>query len=192
MNPGYRYPKYALPPGTPARPAELEVIEGMPVKSTLTAPEDRSKVRSGPMTIRGFAWAGENAIERVEVSTRRRGALAERAAFAAEAAVRLAAVHTELDAQAAGLLHDHVARDGYGGQRAADRAAVESLGLPVEWHRPGRRHGGESMMRTVTLVVACGARGLGGRPGHASSRGRRKSSARACRATACASFIRNA
>jgi DMSO/TMAO reductase YedYZ molybdopterin-dependent catalytic subunit len=69
MNPGYRFPKYALPPGTPARPAELEVIEGMPVKSTLTSPEDQSKLTLGPTVIRGFAWAGENAIERVEVST---------------------------------------------------------------------------------------------------------------------------
>ncbi|MEO8595132.1 MAG: sulfite oxidase [Candidatus Solibacter sp.] len=69
MNPGYRYPKYALPPGTPARPAELDVIEGMLVKSTLTFPEDQSKAPLGAMTIRGFAWAGENAIERVEVST---------------------------------------------------------------------------------------------------------------------------
>jgi len=69
MNPGYRYPKYSLPPGTPARPAELEVIEGMPVKSCITAPEDQEKIVPGPVTIRGFAWAGENAIERVEVST---------------------------------------------------------------------------------------------------------------------------
>src|SRR5215472_19100041 len=43
MNPGYRYPKYARPPGSPAVAAELEVIEGMPVKSSLTAPEDGSK-----------------------------------------------------------------------------------------------------------------------------------------------------
>jgi sulfite oxidase len=69
MNPGYRYPKYALPPGTPAKPDELEVIEGMPVKSSITAPADQSKVAMGAMTIRGFAWAGENAIERVEIST---------------------------------------------------------------------------------------------------------------------------
>jgi len=69
MNPAYRFPKYALPPGTPARPAELEVIEGMPVKSCITAPEDQSKAPLGAMTIRGFAWAGENSIERVEVST---------------------------------------------------------------------------------------------------------------------------
>jgi DMSO/TMAO reductase YedYZ molybdopterin-dependent catalytic subunit len=69
MNPGYRYPKYALPPGTPAKPAELEVIEAMPVKSCITAPEEQEKIAPGPLTIRGFAWAGENAIERVEVST---------------------------------------------------------------------------------------------------------------------------
>jgi DMSO/TMAO reductase YedYZ molybdopterin-dependent catalytic subunit len=69
MNPGYRYPKFPVPPGTPAKPDELEVIESMPVKSTLTAPEDGAKLSFGPVTIRGFAWAGENAIERVEVST---------------------------------------------------------------------------------------------------------------------------
>jgi sulfite oxidase len=69
MNPGYRYPKYALEPGSAPKPAELEVIEGMPVKSTITAPEDRAKVPLGPVTIRGFAWAGENAIDRVDVST---------------------------------------------------------------------------------------------------------------------------
>jgi DMSO/TMAO reductase YedYZ molybdopterin-dependent catalytic subunit len=69
MNPGYRYPKFNLPPGSPAKPAELEVIEGMPVKSCITAPEDGAKATLGAMTIRGFAWAGEQAIERVEVST---------------------------------------------------------------------------------------------------------------------------
>ena len=69
MNPGYRYPRYALPPGTPARPAELDVIEGMPVKSTITSPEDQGKAGMGALAIRGFAWAGEEAIERVEVST---------------------------------------------------------------------------------------------------------------------------
>jgi len=69
MNPGYRFPRYAVQPGTPAKPDELDVIEGMPVKSTLTAPEDGAHVPFGPVAIRGFAWAGENAIERVDVST---------------------------------------------------------------------------------------------------------------------------
>jgi hypothetical protein len=47
----------------------MEMIEGMPVKSTITAPEDQAKVAAGTVTIRGFAWAGEEAIERVDVST---------------------------------------------------------------------------------------------------------------------------
>lgn len=69
MNPGYRYPKYALAPGSAPKPAELEVIEGMPVKSTITAPEDQSKLPFGPVVARGFAWAGEHAVDRVDVST---------------------------------------------------------------------------------------------------------------------------
>jgi DMSO/TMAO reductase YedYZ molybdopterin-dependent catalytic subunit len=69
MNPAYRYPKYSLPPGSHPKPAELEVIEAMPVKSCITRPQDQSKFPLGPLTIRGFAWAGEQSIERVEVST---------------------------------------------------------------------------------------------------------------------------
>ncbi len=59
MNPAYRIPKYALPPGATPVPSELEVIEGMPVKSTITHPADQAKLNLGPLTIRGFAWAGE-------------------------------------------------------------------------------------------------------------------------------------
>jgi sulfite oxidase len=69
MNPAYRFPKYALPPGTPAKPAELEVIEGMPVKSCITSPEDKATLPRGAATIRGFAWAGEEAVEKLDVST---------------------------------------------------------------------------------------------------------------------------
>jgi DMSO/TMAO reductase YedYZ molybdopterin-dependent catalytic subunit len=69
MVPAYRYPRRPLPPGGAARPAEMDMIEGMPVKSTITAPEDQAKVAAGTVTVRGFAWAGEEAIERVEVST---------------------------------------------------------------------------------------------------------------------------
>jgi DMSO/TMAO reductase YedYZ molybdopterin-dependent catalytic subunit len=69
MNPAYRFPKTAVPPGGAAAAADLEPIEGMPVKSTITAPEDQAALALGPQVIRGFAWAGEEAIERVEVST---------------------------------------------------------------------------------------------------------------------------
>ena len=139
MNPGYRYPKYNLPPGTPPRPAELEVIEGMPVKSSLTAPEDQSKAALGPLTIRGIAWAGENAIERVEVSTDGGAHWQNAQLSSSEIALRLAPVHPQLDAARARLLHHHVPRHRHRRTRTADRAALEPLRLPVEWNRPRRR-----------------------------------------------------
>ncbi len=69
MNPGYRFPKHPGAPGTPANPADLEVIEGMPVKSYITSPSDQAQIPAAPATIRGIAWAGEERISRVEVST---------------------------------------------------------------------------------------------------------------------------
>jgi len=69
MNPGYRFPKYARPPGSAAVPAELEVIEGMSVKSAITKPAEDTKVALAPMTIGGYAWAGEQKVMRVEIST---------------------------------------------------------------------------------------------------------------------------
>lgn len=68
MNPGYRIPRIPLPPGTAARPAELEVIEGMPVKSSIMMPQDGARFDLGTIAVRGIAWAGEEAIEQVEVS----------------------------------------------------------------------------------------------------------------------------
>src|SRR5207248_5410761 len=49
---------------------------------------------------------------------------------------------------------------GHRRQHAADRARLESFGLLVEWHRPHRCDGGESMMRPATLLLLlCGAWG---------------------------------
>ena len=69
MNPGYRFPKHAVPPGTPANPVDLEVIEAMPVKSYITLPANSDHLPIGGTTIRGMAWAGEERIARVEIST---------------------------------------------------------------------------------------------------------------------------
>ena len=69
MNPGYRFPKYAVTPGTSANPAELEVIEGMPVKSYITNVSDDQKIPLKATVLRGIAWAGEQRITKVEVST---------------------------------------------------------------------------------------------------------------------------
>ena len=69
MNPAYRFPKHAVAPGTPANPADLEVIEAMPVKSYITGPEDGAKIPLAPITLRGMAWAGEERVTKVEIST---------------------------------------------------------------------------------------------------------------------------
>lgn len=69
MNPAYRFPKHPGPPGAAANPADLEVIEAMPVKSYITGHADGQTVPLAPVTLRGIAWAGEERIAKVEVST---------------------------------------------------------------------------------------------------------------------------
>jgi hypothetical protein len=68
MNPAYRFPKHAVAPGMPVNPADLEVIEGMPVKSLIMSPSDQDRLKLGPTLLRGIAWAGEERISRVEIS----------------------------------------------------------------------------------------------------------------------------
>jgi DMSO/TMAO reductase YedYZ molybdopterin-dependent catalytic subunit len=69
MMPAYRFPKHNVEPGSAAPPEDLEIIEGMPVKSLITSPQHQSKTRFGPLSIKGVAWAGEEKISRIEVST---------------------------------------------------------------------------------------------------------------------------
>jgi DMSO/TMAO reductase YedYZ molybdopterin-dependent catalytic subunit len=69
MNPGYRFPKHPGPPGIPVDPADLEVIEAMPVKSYITGHTDGEKIPLKAATLRGIAWAGDGRIAKVEVST---------------------------------------------------------------------------------------------------------------------------
>jgi DMSO/TMAO reductase YedYZ molybdopterin-dependent catalytic subunit len=69
MNPAYRFPKHPGAPGTPVDRADLVVVEGMPVKSYITSPADGDKVPLAPLTLRGMAWAGEERIAKVEIST---------------------------------------------------------------------------------------------------------------------------
>jgi len=49
--------------GTPIRP-----VKTMPVKSTIAIPQDGENLGAGPTEISGFAWSGDAAISRVEVS----------------------------------------------------------------------------------------------------------------------------
>ncbi len=69
MNPAYRFPKHPGAPGAAVDRADLAVIEGMPVKSYITAPSDEDKIPLASIQLRGMAWAGEEHITKVDVST---------------------------------------------------------------------------------------------------------------------------
>jgi len=70
MNPAYRMPKNPVAPGTAARPEDMVVLEGMAVKSFFVMPAAGAKMPAGaPVALSGVAWAGEERIVRVEVST---------------------------------------------------------------------------------------------------------------------------
>jgi DMSO/TMAO reductase YedYZ molybdopterin-dependent catalytic subunit len=69
MNPAYRFPKHPGPPGASVDPADLAVIEGMPVKSFITSPSDQDTIRADEAVIKGIAWAGEERVTSVAVST---------------------------------------------------------------------------------------------------------------------------
>lgn len=65
----YRYPNRALAPGEAIDARDLLPLTGLAVKSLLTRPADGAVLAPGPLTIAGFAWAGEADIAGVEVST---------------------------------------------------------------------------------------------------------------------------
>jgi len=69
MNPAYRYPRNPGPPGQPVKPEDLDVLEGMAVKSFFARPASGSRHKLGAITLSGAAWAGENRIVRVDVSS---------------------------------------------------------------------------------------------------------------------------
>ena len=69
MKPGYRFPTRPVPPGGEITPDETSTITALPVKSVIARPSDGSHWKLAPLRITGAAWAGENELARVEVST---------------------------------------------------------------------------------------------------------------------------
>jgi len=70
MKPGYRMPMRSLTPGEELGPQDATIaITKLNVKSVIAAPGNGSTLRRGPLTIRGAAWAGEEEVVRVDVST---------------------------------------------------------------------------------------------------------------------------
>ena len=65
---GYRYPTKRVAPGAAVNAKDMAPLTGLVVKSLITTPLDRASMPRGPITVGGFAWAGETDIARVDVS----------------------------------------------------------------------------------------------------------------------------
>ena len=65
----YRVPCDPVAPGTNVPDEDMCIIESMPVKSLITFPKSGlvHKLDQG-LDVRGHAWAGDHAVERVDVS----------------------------------------------------------------------------------------------------------------------------
>jgi DMSO/TMAO reductase YedYZ molybdopterin-dependent catalytic subunit len=68
MQTAYRVPAKPVTPETSSNGDTMVPVEGMPVKSLITAPEDGQSLKVGPVTIQGMAWAGEAKVMKVELS----------------------------------------------------------------------------------------------------------------------------
>ena len=69
MNPGYRFPNQSLKPGDTVKPEDNHVLTALNVKSVIAGPSDGATVKAGTVHLQGAAWAGENDIVKVEIST---------------------------------------------------------------------------------------------------------------------------
>ncbi len=66
----YRIPKYPIEPGNNPPIEDMEIATAWRVKSLITQPQSSLEFSAGtPISIKGHAWAGENHIEKVLVST---------------------------------------------------------------------------------------------------------------------------
>ena len=65
----YRVPCSSVAPGTTVADEDMCIIETMPVKSLVTAPQSGIEHKQAQaLKVRGHAWAGDNAVSKVEVS----------------------------------------------------------------------------------------------------------------------------
>jgi DMSO/TMAO reductase YedYZ molybdopterin-dependent catalytic subunit len=64
----YRVPAYPVEPGFKVPKTDFEIIQAMPVKSLITTPKTGIKVSGRTLKIGGHAWAGDNTVDRVDIS----------------------------------------------------------------------------------------------------------------------------
>jgi hypothetical protein len=61
-------PRNPVAPGSEVPEANMEIIEGMPVKSVITSPATGAAVKGRSLAVRGHAWAGERVVREVHLS----------------------------------------------------------------------------------------------------------------------------
>jgi DMSO/TMAO reductase YedYZ molybdopterin-dependent catalytic subunit len=64
----YRVPAYPVPPGAEVPEEDFVIIQSMPVKSLITAPETMTDVSGAEVEVRGHAWAGDREVAKLEVT----------------------------------------------------------------------------------------------------------------------------
>lgn len=64
----YRVPRYNVAPGAEVPDEDFVIIEAMPVKSLITFPASGAAVTGLATEVRGHAWAGDRAVETLELS----------------------------------------------------------------------------------------------------------------------------
>ena len=64
----YRVPAHPVRPGQKVAPEDFEIIHAMPLKSLITSPRTGGRLDGRRMTVAGHAWAGDDTVERVDVS----------------------------------------------------------------------------------------------------------------------------
>jgi DMSO/TMAO reductase YedYZ molybdopterin-dependent catalytic subunit len=65
----YRYPTKRVAPGAAVDARDMVPLTGLSVKSLITQPAHGATIAPGRVAVAGFAWAGENDITKVEVSS---------------------------------------------------------------------------------------------------------------------------
>ena len=69
MDSSYRVPRHPVEPGQ-KMPADSVSTEAWPVKSIITSPAPNARFKGGEaLLVRGRAWVGEGAVEKVEISS---------------------------------------------------------------------------------------------------------------------------
>ena len=63
----YRVPRYSVAPGDKVPTEDFEIIERMPVKSLVTAPENGAGA-AREVEVRGHAWSGDRTVSAVDLS----------------------------------------------------------------------------------------------------------------------------